>query len=291
MSSHSARPVLVLGDVLIDEMRDPSGSVDVPGGSALNVAVGLAVLGTPALLAGMVGDDDAGRLLRDHLRSHGVPLLATPAPRGTGRAVSDRTDGEPRYSFSAASRSRTLVPTGELRAAAARAELIVVSGFPFDDPAEAATLDALVPAGTPLAIDANPRPGLLHDRDAFAEGLLAAASRAALVKVGAEDAELVFGADLASVTELLLDAGAGAVLETAGAEGAAYVRRGHREAVPVAAAAGPIVDTMGAGDAAFATAVAALVAGAADPLTVLSRAMAVAAATVRAPGGLLRLPA
>ena len=291
MSSSLPAPVLVLGDVLIDEMRDPAGSIDVPGGSALNVAVGLAVLGTPSLLAGMVGDDAAGQLLREHLRAHGVPLLATPAPRGTGRAVSDRTDGEPRYSFSQASRSRTLLPTIELRAAAARAERIVVSGFPFDDAAEVAALEALVPAGARLAIDANPRPGLLRDRDAFAAGLLALSARADLVKVGAEDAELVFGTGLAEATERILTAGAGAVLETAGPLGAALVRRTERDSAPIVVAPGPVVDTMGAGDATFSAVVAGLDGPDADPTAVLTRAMAVAAATIRSAGGLLRLPA
>ncbi|OOB91409.1 carbohydrate kinase family protein [Rathayibacter sp. VKM Ac-2630] len=291
MSSSLPAPVLVLGDVLIDEMRDPAGSIDVPGGSALNVAVGLAVLGTPSLLAGMVGDDAAGQLLREHLRAHGVPLLATPAPRGTGRAVSDRTDGEPRYSFSQASRSRTLLPTDELRAAAARSDRIVVSGFPFDDAAEVAALEALVPGGARLAIDANPRPGLLRDRDAFAAGLLALSARADLVKVGAEDAELVFGTGLAEATERILAAGAGAVLETAGPLGAALVRRTGRDSVPIAGAPGPVVDTMGAGDATFSAVVAGLDGPDADPTAVLTRAMAVAAATIRSAGGLLRLPA
>ena len=290
MSSSLSAPVLVLGDVLIDEMRDPTGSTDVPGGSALNVAVGLAVLGTPSLLAGMVGDDAAGLLLRQHLREHGVPFLATPAPRGTGRAVSDRTDGEPRYSFSEASRSRTLLPTDELRAAAARAERIVVSGFPFDDAAEVATLEALVPAGARLAIDANPRPGLLRDRAAFAAGLLALSARADLVKVGAEDAELVFGTGLAEATERILAAGTSAVLETAGPHGAALVRRTGRVSVPIAGAPGSVVDTMGAGDATFSAVVAGLDAPDADPTAVLTRAMAVAAATIRSAGGLLRLP-
>ncbi|SMH27809.1 fructokinase [Rathayibacter oskolensis] len=289
LSSSSAR-VLVLGDVLIDEMRDRAGSLDVPGGSALNVAVGLAVLGTPSLLVGMVADDAAGRLLRDHLLAHGVPLLATPAPRGTGRAVSDRTDAEPRYSFSDASRSRTLVPTDELRAAAARADLIVVSGFPFDDPAEAAMLSDLVPAATGLAIDANPRPGLLRDPSAFAEALLALSARADLVKLGAEDADLVFGTGLAEATDRILATGARAVLETAGPLGAALVGRSTRTSAPVADAPGAVVDTMGAGDATFATVVAAMAEGAVDPGAVLTRAMTVAAATIRSPGGLLRLP-
>ncbi|KQQ03581.1 MULTISPECIES: carbohydrate kinase family protein [unclassified Rathayibacter] len=287
----AVRPaVLVLGDVLIDELRTPEGSIDVAGGSALNVAVGFAVLGVPAVLAGMVGDDPAGALLRGHLEAHGVALLATEAPLGTGRAVSDRSAGEPRYSFSEATRRRTLVPTEALRQAAARADVIVVSGFPFDDPAEVRTLEALLPPSARLALDPNPRHGLLRDRTAFAEGLLRLAARADLVKVGADDAELVFGAGLPDATERLLAAGAGVVLETAGPDGAALVGRSQRTEAPIASAPGAIIDTMGAGDATFTTVVAGLVLGDQDPILALTRAMAIAAATIRSPGGLLRRP-
>lgn len=283
-------PILVLGDVLVDELRTPAGSVDVAGGSALNVAVGLAVLGVPSVLAGMVGDDESGGMLRRHAAEHGVPLLATDAPLGTGRAVSDRTAGEPVYSFSPASRSRTLVPSEALRQAAARARLLVVSGFPFDDPAEVATLRSLISGGAGVAIDANPRPGLLRDRDAFLAGLLELSDGAALVKLGADDAELLFPGSLGEATARVLDAGAQTVLETSGGDGAALVRRTGRVDVPIAPADGDVVDTMGAGDAVFATVVAALAADTPDPTAVLRRAMAVAAATIRSSGGLLRLP-
>lgn len=54
--------VVVVGDALVDEV---DGAAHV-GGAALNVAVGLARLGVPARLIAMVGDDDAGRLVREH---------------------------------------------------------------------------------------------------------------------------------------------------------------------------------------------------------------------------------
>lgn len=223
--------------------------------------------------------------------THGVTLLGHHRSAGNGEGDLRPDGGEPQYSFSEASRSRTLVPTGELRQAAARADLVVVSGFPFDVSVEVAMLRALVVDGARLAIDANPRPGLLRDRAAFAAGLLDLSAGAALVKLGADDAELIFATGLAAATARVLDAGAQAVLETTGPDGAAFVRRGERVAVPIARADGEIVDTMGAGDAVFATVVAALAAGVLDPVPALTRAMDVAAATIRSPGGLLRLPA
>lgn len=86
------------------------------------------------------------------------------------------------------------------------------------------------------------------------------------------------------------------MLTTAGSAGAAlYAGRGEEHRVPVAELPGPIVDTMGAGDAT----VAAVTQGICDadstqiPVqwdAVLRVAMRVAAATCRAPGALLRMP-
>ncbi|WP_368665902.1 PfkB family carbohydrate kinase [Cryobacterium sp. Y62] len=42
--------VAVVGDALIDVLRDSEASREFPGGAALNVAVGLAVLGVPTTL-------------------------------------------------------------------------------------------------------------------------------------------------------------------------------------------------------------------------------------------------
>ena len=49
--------VVVIGDELIDEIRDEHGTRDVVGGAALNVAVGLSRLGVPSTLVAMVADD------------------------------------------------------------------------------------------------------------------------------------------------------------------------------------------------------------------------------------------
>ena len=49
--------VVVVGDALIDELRDDHGVREFVGGAALNVAVGLAQLGVPATLVAKLGDD------------------------------------------------------------------------------------------------------------------------------------------------------------------------------------------------------------------------------------------
>ncbi|QAY60460.1 hypothetical protein ET475_10980 [Microbacterium protaetiae] len=292
MEQRTAR-VVVIGDALIDELRDGRSVKELVGGAALNVAVGLVRLGVAATLIAMVGDDEAGEHIRAYLHDYGVQLLATPGPRGSSRAVSTRTAGEPVYAFNAAAQQRRVDFGPDERAAIAQAPLTVVSCFPFDDAEQVAALAEAVGDG-PLVIDPNPRAGMLHDRAAFVRGFGSLVPSCRLVKVGDDDARLLYESDLDTVRAQLGAAGAQAVLATAGAAGAVLDAAGADVAVPVAAMPGRIVDTMGAGDAVLASIVASLVRDApADPVAweeALERAMRVAAATVRFEGALLRHP-
>ncbi|GAA1853862.1 PfkB family carbohydrate kinase [Microbacterium koreense] len=288
------RRVVVVGDALIDELRDGSNVREFVGGAALNVAVGLARLGVPATLLAMVGDDDAGGRIRAYLADHGVDLIATPSTRGSARAVSIRNaGGEPTYEFNDAAWERRIRFEGVARAAISDAALVAVSCFRFDDAEQTAEL-ADATAESTLAIDPNPRLGMLHDRDDFRVGFEALAARAALVKVGEDDAELLYGEPLDTLRPRLVDLGATAVLSTYGAGGAAIDVGGVSVTSGISDLPGRIVDTMGAGDAAFASTLASL---ATQPphdrdgwATVLTRAMDAAAATCRFEGALLRLP-
>ena len=284
--------VVVIGDALIDELRDERGVRELIGGAALNVAVGLTRLGVPATLIGMVGEDEAGAHIRAYLADYGVELLATPGPV-SARAISVRSGGEPTYAFNDAARARG-VRFGEAeRAAIAAAAMTVVSSFPFDDRVQGEELSAAV-AERPLAIDPNPRPGLLRDRDAFVRGFEALAAGAGLVKVSDEDATLLYGSSLDALRARLLGLGARAVLATAGAQGAVLESGSVVVSRPASPMPGRVVDTMGAGDAALAATVAALVSGPPEGDVelgaVLQSAMDAAAATCRFEGGLLRHP-
>jgi fructokinase len=284
--------VVVVGDALIDELRDERGVRELIGGAALNVAVGLARLGVPATLIAMVGDDEDGAHLRAYLRDYGVELLATPAPV-SARAVSVRARAEPAYVFNDAARARRLQFGPAERAAIGDAAMTVVSGFRFDDAGQTAELADAV-AGRPLVIDPNPRAGLLQDAEEFVCGFEALAAGAELVKVSDEDARLLYGSSLDALRARLVRLGARAVLATAGAQGAVLESGSTVVSLPVSPMPGPVVDTMGAGDAALAAAVAALVSGVpADEAAwevLLQAAMDVAAATCRGEGGLLRHP-
>ncbi|ROS51299.1 carbohydrate kinase family protein [Frigoribacterium sp. PhB24] len=299
--------VAVLGDALIDEIRTDEGSTDHVGGAGLNVAVGLSRLGVATTLLASIGDDADGESIRAFLAEYDVELVATINPLGTGRAVSLRVDGEPTYVFTDAAVARGLDFSSEQLAVLGAAPVVAVSSYPFDDPALTDRLLRVV-GGDPvrLVVDPNPRPGFLPGGAAqiadFAAGFERVAASTLLVKIGDDDAELVAGRSLDDWQEALLAAGTGGVLATRGSAGASLVLARSAEGTDrhdvtrgISSAEGEVVDTMGAGDATFASIVASLLAerrepGSVDWSAALDRAMDVAAATVRAPGALLRLP-
>jgi fructokinase len=288
------RGVVVIGDALIDEIRDAAGIRELVGGAALNVAVGLRRLGVPATLIAMVGADAAGDHIREYLADHGVTLIASPSARGSSRAVVTRSaSGEPEYVFNEAAQRRSIRYSAEALDAIDAAALVAVSCFPFDVQAEVQAL-ADATANARLVIDPNPRAGMLHDRVAFVRGFEGLAARAELVKVGADDAALLYDGDLDALRERLRELGADAVLATAGSDGAVLESDAGQVTAPIAALPGSILDTVGAGDATLAAVAQGLVAGypasEGEWRRLLERAMLIAAATCRAEGGLLRTP-
>ncbi|WP_067197563.1 PfkB family carbohydrate kinase [Microbacterium sp. XT11] len=285
---------VVIGDALIDEIRDERGVRELVGGAALNVAVGLRRLGVPTTLIAMVGEDEAGAHIREYLRDHDVALISSAAPMGSSRAIVTRSAaGEPEYVFNDAAQQRSIRYSAEARDAISRAALVVTSCFPFDREAE---VDALADAvgDARLAIDPNPRTGMLTDRDEFVRGFERLAAGSAIVKVGADDAAILYGGDLDGLRTRLRNLGVTAVLATAGADGAIIESDAGIVSAPISDLPGRIVDTVGAGDATLSAVAASLVASqpttAEDWRTLLVRAMDVAAATCRSEGGLLRTP-
>lgn len=285
---------VVIGDALIDEIHDSGGVRELVGGAALNVAVGLRRLGVPTTLIAMVGNDEAGAHIREYLADHDVRLVSSDAPLGSSRAIVQRdARGEPTYVFNEAAQRRSIRYGEEARKALADADLAVISCFPFDVPAEVdAVTDALT--GVRVAVDPNPRSGMLSDREEFVRGFERLVADAAIVKVGSDDAALLYDGDLDVLRTRLRELGADAVLATAGKDGAILETDAGILTAPIASLPGAIVDTVGAGDATLSAVAEGLIGArpqAADEWQkLLDRAMDVAAATCRAEGGLLRTP-
>ena len=296
MSDQSAR-VVVIGDALIDEIRGDGVVREFVGGAALNVAVGLAILGVPTTLIAMIGDDRDGTTIRQFLDTYGVTLVPTIGPNGSSRGVSDRVDGEPFYVFNAAAQARRIAFDDAEKAAIADAKLVVVSCFPFDDVEQSMDLMAAIPESrTKLVVDPNPRTSMMHDTARFLETFERIAPDTLLVKVGDDDAELLRGWSIARFADHLVELGATTVLATAGRDGAAVQTvTGAQISVGIESLPGPVIDTMGGGDATLASVVATILADGfpeTEPAwrSTLRRAMLVAAATVRSEGALLRQP-
>lgn len=300
--SPPTRRITVVGDALIDELRDQDGSREFVGGAALNVAVGLALLGQPVTLVAMVGTDEPAVRIRAHLNEYGVRLVESPSAHGTSRAISDRADGEPRYEFNEAAKRRAIRFDDATRQALDEADLVVVSCFPFDDADQYAQLvEAIARPAQRLIVDGNPRAGMLVDRERFLDNLEDFASRALLAKVGDEDADLLLGDTLDAFVERLRAPrpggapGPGAILATAGRDGATLFHDGQSVHAPIVPLPGPVVDTMGAGDATLAAMVRRIAVDGVPTTSAawakaLHESMVIAAATVRHEGALLRVP-
>jgi sugar/nucleoside kinase (ribokinase family) len=289
--------VVVIGDALIDELREGGLTSDHVGGAALNVAVGLSILGTSATLIAMVGNDDDGSAIRSVLEEYGVLLIDSPGSAGTSRAISDRAHGEPSYTFNAAARHRRIRFGDRERAAIENASLVAISCFPFDDQAQFDDLTAcLADSDAAVVIDANPRSGMLRDGNLFATNLERLGSRSLMIKMSADDAHLLYGVRIEAAQQRLFSTGVDTILATSGHDGASVISSdGAYVHVPTSPIDRPIIDTMGAGDATFASVIHSLTVGGVpsdvDAWTkVLNTAMAIAAATCRHKGGQLRLP-
>jgi len=295
--SVATRRVVVVGDALIDEIHSDGEIREFVGGAALNVAVGLSILGVDTTLIAMVGDDADGETIRSFLADHAVELIPTIGPNGSSRGVSDRLDGEPFYVFNAAAQARRIRFGLAEKEALADAALVVVSCFPFDDIEQSDELISAIPnASSKLVVDPNPRSSMMHDTARFLKTFERIAPKALLVKVGDDDAKLLGNWSITEFAEHLHAIGATAVLATAGKDGASVeTSTGEDASAPIKQLPGPIVDTMGAGDATLASVVTSILAdgfpaSSAAWSAVLEHAMLIAAATCRHEGALLRQP-
>ncbi len=287
-----------IGDGIIDAVELAPGHVDdLPGGAALNLAVGLARLGFASGLVTRYGLDRYGFLIERYLRQEGVRIFNAPNVDFTGVAFSRRRNGEPTYEFTPEMYRRRIAFTEEVMTAIESAASVAVNSFPFDDARQTDALtEALSRARGLTVVDPNPRPRLIHDMAAYRAGAERAMAKAALVKLGDEDSALFYGGDRNAAIDRLFGLGIETLLLTHGSEGASlHTRSGLSVSVPIATQASPIVDTMGAGDATLATVIAFILRqGLPDNAEAwrlcLTEAMQVAAATCAHAGGGLMLP-
>lgn len=286
--------VVVVGDVATDVVvvltGEPAPGSDRPaairtrgGGAGANVAVHLARLGTPVVLAGCVGDDPAGAGLAAELVAAGVrPALRTVPGAATGTIVSlVEPDGQRSM---LADRGANLELRPDDVPAPPPGGHLHLSGYTLLDPrpraAGLAALAAAAAAGCTVSID----PASFGPLTAYGvERWLMDTAGATVLLPNADEARLLTGcADPADAARALAARHA-VVAVTLGADGALWATGDalvHRPAHPT-----EVLDTTGAGDAFTAGLLATwLAAPDAAPGKALDAGLALAAEVVRRPG-------
>ncbi|WP_018334162.1 carbohydrate kinase family protein [Actinomycetospora chiangmaiensis] len=214
------------------------------GGGPYNVAVGLGRLEVPTAMLTRLSTDAFGDALLARLRDSHVDLdLVQRGEEPTTLAVVTVDGaGHARYAFHVeGTADRLVADPGDLRASALAVgtlSLLLEPGASmYTELARRAAAQGVL-----VSLDPNIRPALVGDAAAVRARLDAIAAVAGLVKLSDEDAAW-WGREPAD----LLEAGAGAVVVTRGAEGLrAFTTTGVVE-VP-ADTSRPVVDTIGAGD-------------------------------------------
>jgi fructokinase len=249
--------IVVVGESLIDVVVDPDGDTsEEPGGSPLNVAVGLGRLDVPALLITEAGHDERGGRIVEHVRSSGAEIVVADTRDGRTATATAHIDrhGVATYDFAIGWH----LPDQELPQCDA---LHVGSLGTHLEPGREQVLDLVEQAygrDVFVSYDPNLRAGFVDDRAQVWRDVEALADHSALVKISDQDVALLHPeADPDDIARSLLNGSrTELVILTRGADGAtAYVEDNqvHLRPEPIT-----VVDTVGAGDAFMAGALAIL---------------------------------
>ncbi|GAA1404249.1 ribokinase [Glutamicibacter uratoxydans] len=234
--------VTIMGEALVDVV----GTVAHPGGSPLNVAVGLSRLGHMVTFSTELGGDDYGQLIGRYLEESGVQLAAgsiTGRPTSTAVVTFDE-EANAEYCFDIhqdlpavdADGSVALLHSGSIASWISPSQHRILEAFRAAD------------ATTLRSYDPNLRPALVEDRDAAVAQIEALCAQSHIVKLSDVDAQWIYPelsfeevlADLASLGPAL-------VVITKGSEGC--LARYGQQIVAVKALPTTVHDTIGAGDA------------------------------------------
>jgi ribokinase len=246
---------------------------ELPGGKGANQAVAAARLGAEVAFVGRVGDDDAGRRLRDGLAAEGVDVthvrVDADAPTGIALIAVDRA-GENTIVVSSGANAR--VSAADVEAArdvlANAAVTLVQHEVPED-----AVAAAIAAAGGTVVLNPAPARPIVAPVDVLVP------NRGELEALAGHTGDPV---ELARTLEA-----ARAVVVTLGSEGAAVIEGDRVERIPAPQV--DAVDTTGAGDA-FCGALAQALDAGADLVEAARWAVRAAAASVTKPGAQGGLP-
>ncbi|MGB3909098.1 MAG: carbohydrate kinase [Pseudolysinimonas sp.] len=251
----SADRVLVVGEALVDVVRRDNDVVH-PGGSPLNVAVGLQRLGVATTLHSSFGADRHGAAIAAHLDASGVSVTPTTIgdhPTSVALATIG-SDGAATYTFSIDWRP------APLDVAAGTIDALHVGSIGAALEPGATTVERLLAKLQPttlISFDPNVRPQLMGSPDAARPRIERIVAVADVVKASDEDLAWLYpDATIPQVMDAWLALGPALVVVTRGGDGAEALTASG--AVHVPAPPTQVVDTIGAGDSFMAGLLAAL---------------------------------
>jgi len=256
--------IICCGEALIDFIPTPDGKGyrPCPGGSILNIAVGLGRMRVPVRFLSRLSTDIFGTMLANYLIREGVDLKYCPRVDGQTTlafvSLEQKTGEDPQYAFYA-------------NGAVDREMGIETLPKKFDDDVlalhfgsislvmepGASTLEMLMRRESRqriLTLDPNVRPGLIIDRDTYRERFSKWVKLVDILRLSEVDFEYIHPKK--DITDLLpewFSNGLSMVILTRGSEGSTGFLPGGTE-VQVPAPKITVKDTVGAGDTFFSTA-------------------------------------
>jgi fructokinase len=238
---------LVIGEALIDIVQHEGQQLgEHVGGSPLNVAVGLALLGRPVEFSTWIGDDPRGQRIADWLHDSGVSLSkgSIGAPR-TATAIAELDEsGSASYQFDM---EWKISPAGGPTAPLVLHTGSIATALKPGCDAVTELIDTHAATAT-ITFDPNIRPAFFADAAEARPRVEAVVARADVVKASDEDLRWL---DPDSSPEDLaaqwLALGPAIVAVTFGADGSFAVCADGQQRIPAYPA--EVVDTVGAGDA------------------------------------------
>ncbi|MBM7469041.1 fructokinase [Microbacterium keratanolyticum] len=241
--------LVVIGESLVDVIVEPSGTRTArPGGSPMNVAIGVARLGIEATLITAFGGDAYGALVREHIEREGVELLnGGREERATNEAIATLgADGAATYVFRLENHvqdAAALLTEREIT------HLHVGSLTAITDEEWVGTLAAVNAARSSATVsyDPNCRPDFGVSVDDARTRVEAFAAASDIIKASDEDLIWLYpGEEFDVIAKRWLAGGARLVVVTQGDGGPVGYTTGLR--VSVATPRIDVTDTVGAGD-------------------------------------------
>ena len=238
---------LVVGEALTDCVIRGDAITETPGGSPLNVAIGMGRLGHDVVLAARVGPDSRGDAITEHLQQSEVVLIddGRGLDRTSSASATIADDGSASYVFDLLwDVTPAMVPSQPF------AHVHIGSIGATLEPGSTGVVQIVAEqraSGASISYDPNVRPSIMGEPEDVRGRIEQLIALSHIVKASDEDIEWLYpGRSEDEVLSSWRDAGAALVVMTKGAEGVIAHAGEHTVSRPTMAT--HVEDTIGAGD-------------------------------------------